>query len=149
MTDTHWHIPDPETQPEFYADIPLKRLLAWAVDTVLVIVACLLIVPFTAFIGLFFFPFLMLLVGIPYRILTIASGSATWGMRLMAIELRTASGEKFDMGMAFAHTLLFTACCAVFPIQMLSAFLMASTSRAQGIPDLFLGTVALNRRART
>ncbi|MEQ9675153.1 MAG: RDD family protein, partial [Roseovarius indicus] len=54
MTDYAWHIPDPVTQPEFYADVPVKRLIAWVVDTIIVAVICLLILPFTAFTGIFF-----------------------------------------------------------------------------------------------
>ncbi len=148
MTDTTWHIPDPQAQPEFYADVPLKRLLAWLIDTVLVIVICLLIVPFTAFTGLLFFPVLMLMVGFAYRVVTLANGSATWGMRLMAIEFRTLSGEKFDLSMAFGHTMIFSIGCAFLPVQLLSVILILTSVRAQGLSDHILGTVALNRRAR-
>ena len=88
MSTYSWHIPDPETQPEFYADVPTKRLLAWVIDTVIVLVICLMITPFTAFIALAFFPLLMLMVGYVYRIVTIARNSATWGMRVVAIEFR-------------------------------------------------------------
>ena len=148
MTNDNWHLPDPRTQPEFYADIPLKRLLAWGIDMIVILVASLLVLPFTAFMGVFFFPLLMLAVGIPYRILTIAQSSATWGMRVMAIEFRTQKGERFDPGMAIAHTLSFTACCVFFPVQLLSIILIASSERARGLPDMLLGSVALNRRAR-
>ena len=133
MTDTTWHIPDPQAQPEFYADVPLKRLLAWLIDTVLVIVICLLIVPFTAFTGLLFFPVLMLMVGFAYRVVTLANGSATWGMRLMAIEFRTLSGEKFDLSMAFGHTMIFSIGCAFLPVQLLSVILILTSVRAQGL----------------
>ena len=54
------------------------------------IVISLLIVPFTAFVALFFFFALMAVVSFVYRVITLATGSATWGMRLMAIELRDA-----------------------------------------------------------
>jgi len=147
MTDRSWHIPDPDLQPEFYADVPLKRLLAWLVDTVLVIVACLAILPFTAFTGLFFFPLLMLVVGFAYRVISIAQGSATWGMRLMAIEFRTLSGTRFDGALAFGHTALFTLAWAFTPVQVLSMILIAISERAQGLPDRMLGTVVINRRA--
>ena len=147
MTDYSWHIPDPQTQPEFYADVPSKRLIAWLADTALVFVACVLIVPFTAFTGLLFFPFLMLVVGFAYRVVTIANGSATWGMRLVAIEFRTLRGERFDLPTAFAHTSIFTLSCA-FPIaQVASIVMMLTGPRAQGLGDLILGTVAINRRA--
>ncbi|MBZ0122749.1 MAG: RDD family protein [Roseovarius sp.] len=149
MSDYTWHIPDPLTQPDFYADVPAKRLIAWVADTVLVAVLCLLILPFTAFAGLFFFPALMLVVGFAYRVATLARGSATWGMRLTAIEFRTVSGARFDLGMAFLHTLGFTVSCAIFPLQAVSVVLMLTTARGQGLSDLALGTVALNRRAAT
>jgi len=147
MSDFSWHIPDPATQPEFYADVPVKRLIAWVADTILVALICVLIVPFTAFTGLFFFPALLLVVGFAYRVVTIARGSATWGMRLVAIEFRTLSGQRMDLGLAFMHTLLFTVSCAAFLLQALSVVLMLTTARAQGLGDHLLGTVALNRRA--
>ncbi len=147
MTDTAWHIPDPDTQPDFYADVPLKRFLAWLVDSVLILVVCILILPFTAFTGLFFFPLLFLSVGLIYRTATIARASATWGMRLMAIEFRTASGRRFDAGMAFWHSLGFTMSCALPLLQLASILLMLTAPRGQGLTDLALGTVAVNRRA--
>ncbi len=147
MTDTTWHIPDPDTQPDFYADVPLKRFLAWLVDSVLTLVFCVLVLPFTAFTGLFFLPFLFLAIGLVYRTATIAKGSATWGMRLFALEFRTASGHRFDGTMAFLHSMGFTFSCAVPLVQLASILLMLTGSRAQGLTDLVLGTVAINRRA--
>ena len=147
MTDYTWHIPDPDTQPEFYADVPTKRLIAWLIDTMLVGLICLLIVPFTAFTGLFFFPLLMLTVGFAYRVVTLARGSATCGMRLVAIEFRTLSGQRFDLGLAFLHTLGFTLSCIFAVVQVASIVFMLTTPRAQGVTDHVLGTVALNRRA--
>jgi uncharacterized RDD family membrane protein YckC len=147
MTDYSWHIPDPETQPEFYADVPLKRLLAWLIDFVIIAAATVLMVLLTAFVGLFFLPLLFLLTGFFYRWFTIAQGAATWGMRVMAIEFRTLSGTRLDGGLALAHTAIFTAIFAIFPLQVLSMALIALTPRAQGIPDQILGTVVLNKRA--
>ena len=148
MTRYDWHTPDPRTQHEFYADVPTKRLVAWVVDTILVIVICLLILPFTAFTGLLFFPVLVLLVGFAYRVVTIANGSATWGMRLMAIEFRRLDGARFDLPLAFLHTLGFTISVALPLLQLISVVLMLTTERCQGLSDHVLGTVALNRRAR-
>ena len=140
-------IPDPQVQPEFYKDVPLKRLLAWAVDAVLTLLACLVILPFTAFTGIFFFPFLFLVVGFVYRTITIANASATWGMRLFAIELRRADGSRFDSGAAFAHPLGYTLSWMVPAFQLISVIMMASTERGQGLSDHVLGTVMINRRA--
>ena len=147
MTNPSWHIPDPDTQPEFYSDVPTKRLIAWIIDTSIIIVISLLIVPFTAFTGLFFFPALVLTIGFIYRIVTLARSSATPGMWLTAIEFRTRQGQKFDLPMASLHTLGFTVSCGfIFP-QVASIVLMLTTARAQGLSDHLLGTVAINRRA--
>ena len=146
MHDT-WALPDPDTQPEFYADVPAKRLVAFVVDTLMIIVLSLLVVPFTAFTGLFFFPVLMAVIGFAYRVVTIARGSATWGMRLVAIEFRAADGRRFDLGLAFAHTLGLTISFALPLLQVASIVLMLTRPRGEGLSDLVLGTVALNRRA--
>ena len=143
---TAWHLPDPQTQPEFYSDVAFKRLLAFVIDTVLIVLICLAILPFTAFTGLFFFPALMAVVGFLYRVITIANGSATLGMRLAGIELRTARGDRFDPGHAVMHTLLYTMACAVPIFQVISVIMMATTQRGQGLGDTLLGTSALNRR---
>jgi len=141
------YLPDPETQSQFYDGVAVKRLMAWIVDTVLTVLVAIAVLPFTAFTGIFFFPFLILVVGFAYRTLTLAGGSSTWGMRLFAIEFRTMHGERFDIGTAFAHTLGYSISLAVFPAQIVSIILMLTTPRGQGLTDHVLGTVAMNRRA--
>ncbi len=141
------HLPDPDTQPQFYASVPSKRLLAWLIDTVVIVLLCLVILPFTAFLGLFFFPFLLLVVGFAYRVVTLANGSATWGMRFAAIEMRRIDGTRFDLGLAFAHTLGYSISIAVFPLQAISIVLMLTNAHGQGLSDSLLGTVAINKRA--
>lgn len=142
-----FHLPDPDTQPQFYEGVTSKRLLAWVVDTVLILILCALIVPFTAFTAVFFFPLLVAVVGFIYRVATLANGSATWGMRFAAIELRTAQGEMFDTGTAMAHTAGYTISFAVPILQVVSIIMMLTGARGQGLSDTVLGTVALNRRA--
>ncbi|MEL6565169.1 MAG: RDD family protein [Pseudomonadota bacterium] len=141
------HLADPVTQPQFYRDVAGKRLLAWVVDTILVFLICLLILPFTAFVAAFFFLGLMAVVGFVYRLISLTGGSATLGMRLFAIEFRRADGTRFDLGTAFLHTVGYTASWAVAPLQLISIVLMATSARGQGLTDMVLGTAALNRRA--
>lgn len=145
---TYTALPDPQLQPEFYSDVPMKRLLAFVIDTLIILAVCVAILPFTAFTGLFFFPFLMLVVGFAYRIITIANRSATWGMRLMSIEFRTHDGRAFDLGTAVLHTLGFTVSMGVFVAQAASIVMMLTSERGQGLTDMVLGSVALNRQAR-
>ena len=139
--------PDPDLHPEFYEAVPSKRLFAWVIDMVAITGMALLIVPFTAFTGLFFFPLLYLLVSFCYRVVTLARGSATWGMRFMSIELRTRDDAPFDLQTAVLHTLGFSLSFGVFIVQIASMVLMLTTERRQGLTDLVLGTVALNRRS--
>lgn len=138
--------PDPQFQPEFYEGIPSKRLFAWIMDTGLILVICLVIVPFTAFTGLFFFPLLILVVGFIYRVITLANSSATWGMRLMSMEIRDAQDRPLDLGTAFLHTLGYSMSCAIAPLQLISIVLMCTSARAQGLTDMVLGTTPMNRR---
>ncbi|MFZ5961358.1 RDD family protein [Thalassococcus sp. BH17M4-6] len=141
------HLPDPAHQPEFYATVPVKRAMAWVFDTLVTMALVVPAVVMTAFIGLFFLPVLYFTVGFIYRVLTIAGGSATWGMRLMSIELRDAQGQRFDLGQAFAHTAGYTFSLLVAPLQLVSAIFMCVTDRGQGLTDLALGSVMINRRA--
>ena len=144
---TYLDLPDPDTQPEFYADVPMKRLLAWVVDAVLTGIAVVVILPFTAFTGLFFLPFLWMCVGFAYRWFTLASGSATLGMRLMSIELRDRFGRRLDAGTGFLHTMGYTVSLAFPLLQLASIVMMVTGRRAQGLTDTLMGTVAINRRA--
>ena len=73
----HLGLPDPLTKPQFYTGVLAKRAAAWVFDVVLVGILCVIIVPFTVFTALLFFPFLMLVVGFIYRWFTIASKSST------------------------------------------------------------------------
>jgi uncharacterized RDD family membrane protein YckC len=139
--------PDPHAQPDFYKEVPLKRLLAWVVDACITLLACIVILPFTAFTGIFFFPFLFLVVGFAYRTVTIANSSATWGMRLFAIELRQSNGAPMDAASAAAHTFGYTLSWMVPVFQFISMVMMGVTERGQGLSDHVLGTVMINRRA--
>ncbi len=115
-----------------------------------VIITCALVaagVIATAFVGLFFMGFFFLLFGFAYRVVTLANGSATWGMRFAGIELRDTNGGKLDLGQAFLHTLAFSVCFAIFPLHVVSAVLMLTSAQGQGLPDHFVGTVMLNRKA--
>ena len=94
-------LPDPDYDAEFYTDVPSKRLIAWVIDTVL-IAAIVFVLTFLGFlIPLLFLPVLFAVVGFLYRWSTIASRSATPGMRVMAIELMNRDGQPLDGGTAF------------------------------------------------
>ncbi len=146
MTQSFANHPDPIRAPQFYASVPGKRLIAWIIDCAITIALTLVVIPFTAFVGLFFFPVLAMLIGFAYRTLTIAGSSATWGMRIMSIELRDARGERFDFSQALMHTLGYSVSIAFFLIQVVSMIMMAGSARGQGLTDMALGSVMINRK---
>ena len=143
----HDALPDPDTQPEFYADIASKRALAWVVDVIAITAISLLITPLTLFMSILIFPVFYFCVGYAYRVVTLARGSATWGMRLMSIELRDRHGAPFDLEAAVLHTSGYAASVAIFPLQLISGVLMLTTPRAQGLTDHVMGSAAINRAA--
>jgi len=138
-------LPDPEFQPEYYDDVPLKRLIAFVIDVFFVSLLTALTLPFTAFLGIFFFPALWFVVNLAYRIISISNSSATPGMRLAGIELRDGNGDPFTLGLAAVHTGIFVFGSSVFLLQAASVILMLSTKRARGLADHILGTAALNK----
>ena len=143
----HSDLPDPTYQAAFYEGVTAKRLIAFGIDFAAILAMTLVLVPFTFFTAIFFFPVLMAIVGFFYRVLTIAGKSSTWGMRVMAIELRDRDGARFDGSKAALHTIGFYISFAVFPLQILSILLMLLSERRQGLTDHVLGSAMINRRA--
>lgn len=140
------HLPDPERQAGFYDGVTIKRGLAWLIDTVLISVLTL-IVSTLSIVGLFIMPLVFLVTSFLYRWAFIAGGSATPGMRLMAIEFRNMQGARLNNGQAFMHTLGYTITVSTLILQAISIVLMFTSERGQGLTDMVLGTTALNRRA--
>lgn len=141
-------LPDPYRHSEFYEFVPTKRLFAWLIDTVLVALLTAIIVPFTAFTALFFLPVLFMSLGFIYRWVSLARSSATPGMRLMSIHFLDRWGQPFDAGTAFAHTLGYTLSMSFVLPQIASVAFMLLSGRGQGLTDMVLGTVAINRAAQ-
>lgn len=141
-------LPDPDFQAEFYRDTGMKRAVAWVIDTLIVALFTALLVPFTAFLAIFFLPALFIALNVLYRWVTLSRASATWGMRLMAIEFRRFDGSPLDPATALLHTIGYTVSISMVLPQLLSIALMAMNPRGQGLTDMVLGTVAINRAAR-
>jgi uncharacterized RDD family membrane protein YckC len=86
-------------------------------------------------------------VGFLYRTASIASGSATWGMRFMGIELRRHDGSRFDLTTALLHTGIYTVSFSVIVLQIISCGAILTTRYGQGLNDIILRTTAINRPA--
>ena len=101
-------LPDPDIDGQFYEGVPARRLAAWFVDLAVLLAIG---VPLAVVFGLATLGSASRssrssspAVGFFYRTATIAAGSATWGMRLMGIELRRGDGSRFDFMTALLHT---------------------------------------------
>jgi uncharacterized RDD family membrane protein YckC len=139
--------PDPDRHAAFYSGVPAKRALAWIIDTIFVTLIVVVISLLTALTALFILPLVWLSVGFLYRWVTISGRSATWGMRLMSIELLDRYGQRFDAATAFLHTLGYSLSMAFVLPQIISVGLMLVSRRGQGLTDMVLGSVAINSRA--
>ncbi|MDB6453321.1 RDD family protein [Falsirhodobacter sp. 20TX0035] len=138
-------LPDPDRHAELYDGVTARRGLAWLADITLIFLVTLVIVPLTAFTALFFYPLLFIAVGFAYRWWTLARGSATWGMRLFGIEFLNRHGQRLNGTEALLHVTGYMLSMGTMLVQLLSIGLMLTTRRRQGLTDLALGTVAINR----
>jgi uncharacterized RDD family membrane protein YckC len=141
---------DPHTQPELFEGVLSKRIVAFLVDAVLIVAlmipAALVIFVLgvvTLGIGWLLFPVLFIVVALGYVALTLGGpNSATPGMRMAGIEMRTWSGAPMFSLLAMIHALLFW-----FSVSILTPLILLVglfTSRKQLLHDLLLGTVVVN-----
>lgn len=141
-------LPDPDKDPQFYAGVRTRRLVAWFIDVLIVLALgvplALLFGVVTLGAGFAIFPLVLAGVGFAYRVLTLANGSATLGMRLVGIELRRHDGSRFDLATAAVHTALYLVAMGMVLVQMASVASMLGTRYGQGLPDLMLRTTAIN-----
>lgn len=146
---THSHpndtLPDPEHQPWFYAGVPLKRLIAWLIDSVFIGILTFFAGILTLTLAWFLWPLAFAVIGFVYRVMTLSGHSATWGMRMVGIEFRTENGHLFETLDALKHTLAYTVSLLFVVVQAISIILMLASPRGQGLHDYLLGTVAINR----
>ena len=142
-------LPDPQTDAEFYEGVPMRRLMAWVIDAVIIVaisvIAVLVASVLTLGIALFFTGFLFMATSFIYRVGFISAKSATPGMLAMGIEFRTMAGQKFDTKDALIHTGLYTVAVISFFGQILSMITMSATEYGRGLPDFVLGSTAINR----
>ncbi len=144
-------LPDPALDRTFYEGVPAKRLVAWGVDFLIVGAASLIVIPvlgvLTLGLGFFVAPAIYATLSFLYRVTTLSGRSATWGMRLMGIELRDADGERFGFGMALAHVGLYTL-SLIFTIPLLvSGATVLATRYGQTLHDIVLRAAAIRTPA--
>lgn len=142
-------IPDPVRDSQFYDGVPLRRLAAFVIDFIVILILGLVgafVVALATFgLGTFLMFFVMSITGFLYRWLLLKQRSATIGMIMLGIEIRTATGEKMDSASAFLHTIAYLGTFFFTPVMLIGWFLMLSDPHKRLMHDLLLGSVAINR----
>lgn len=144
---------DPATEPELFDGILSKRIVAFVIDAVLIV---LLMIPALLMffvlgiitLGIFWLLFpgffaIFAIVALAYVALTLGGqGSATPGMRFVGVTFRTWNGQRMFPLLAAMHALIFWFSCGILTPLILLVGLF--TPRRQLLHDLLLGVVALN-----
>lgn len=144
---------DPAEQPELFSDVFSKRIVAFCIDVVLI---ALLMIPaaimvlilgiVTLGLGWLLLFALVPLVALAYVAFSLGGGrSATPGMAITGVEMRTWSGGKAFPVLAAMHAILFYFSVALLTPLVLLVGLF--TRRKQLLHDLLLGVVILNASA--
>ena len=142
-------IPDPHSDPQFYEGVPLRRFVAFWIDTGVILVlwvvggTALAVVTFG--LGVALIPLLLVATAFLYRWILLAQTSATLGMRLTGIEIRDASGNRVTPPLAALHTVGFMISLGFLPLAIIGWILMANSPTRQTLHDIVFGTVAINR----
>jgi uncharacterized RDD family membrane protein YckC len=143
--------PDPDAFPEVYEGVLARRVLAYLVDLVCIggLAAAIGIV----FAGLWLLSFGLLgrllwflfgLVPLAYHTLQLAGPhSATLGMRLFDLELRSVTGERPDFLQALAQTALFYLTIGATGTLILAVALL--NRRHRTLHDWLSGTIMVRR----
>lgn len=151
------HALDPELQPELFRGVLSRRFFAFLIDLVVLAIPIVLGVVFIALFGvvtlglgwlLFWLVSPLSVVwAILYYGLTLGGPhSATVGMRVMELQLRTFSGEPGYFVLGAAHAVLYW-----ISVSVLTPFIVLVglfNRRRQLLHDLVLGTVVVNTWAQ-
>ncbi|MEL7139500.1 MAG: RDD family protein [Pseudomonadota bacterium] len=144
--------PDPVSDSQFYHGVRARRVAAFFVDLLVIVVLLIGVIMIGAVVGVITagIGFVLLIpaiavTGLVYRTTMVMERSATLGMMLMGIELRDARGSRLDGSTAFIHALAFTATLYLPPVLIASVGWAAINPRGQTIPDALCQTVMINR----
>ena len=155
--DVKPHAYDPVTQPEYFEGVLSRRLLAFLIDVIIITVPIMFAALFIFLFGLVtfllgWFLFFLLPAGgtiwaILYYGLTFGSPkSATIGMRMMDLEMRTWYGAPCYFLLGAVHAVLYwISVSALTPFILLVAFF---NERKRLLHDMVAGTIVVNNEAR-
>jgi uncharacterized RDD family membrane protein YckC len=151
------HSYDPVTQPELFEGVMARRVLAFIIDLFVITVPLIFLAIFIFIFGIvtlgfgwllfFLFSPITVIWAILYYGLTLGSpASATLGMRMMEIEMRTWYGSPCYFLLGAVHVVVFWVTVSILtPFILLVGFF---NTRRRLLHDILLGTVVINAEAR-
>ncbi len=144
------HAYDPVSQSEYFKDVLGRRIMAFAVDFFIIFVFSMAVNVLLFFAGIFTFGLAWLLFGLAfpavalsYTAYTLSSPeSATIGMRVMELQMRTWYGAPMYALLAAFHAIIFYVSITFFtPFILLVALFMR---RKRCLHDFIAGTIVIN-----
>ena len=151
------HAYDPATQPELFEGVLARRVVAFIVDFVIISIPVVLAAMFIFAFGIvtlglgfalyWLLPSATVIWAIVYFGVTLGGpASATLGMRVMDLEMRTWYGAPAYFVLGAVHAVAFWFTVSFFtPFVLLVAFFI---ERGRLLHDIILGTVIINNAAR-
>jgi uncharacterized RDD family membrane protein YckC len=155
--DIRPHAYDPQFAPELFEGVLARRVVAFVIDFIIVAVPVLLAAMFIFAFGIvtlglgfalyWLLPPATVIWALCYCGITVASpASATIGMRLMDLEMRTWYGAPAYFLLGAVHAVVFWMTVSFFsPLILLVAFF---NERRRLLHDILLGTVIINNAPR-
>ncbi len=152
------HAYDPVTNPELFEGVLARRVVAFAIDVLVVLIPIAVAAFFILLFGLvtlgigwwLLFPLLgpaSAIWAVVYYGMTFGGpASATIGMRTMNIEMRTWYGAPSYFVLGAVHAVLFWITVSV--LTPLVLFVALFNERGRLLHDILLGTVVINNPAR-
>jgi uncharacterized RDD family membrane protein YckC len=151
------HAYDPERNPELFEGVVLRRACAFVIDVIIIAIPVAILTLFILLFGLVTFGLGWLLLwllhpativwALLYYGFTLGSpASATIGMRVMGIQLRTWYGAPCYFVLGAAHAIAYWVSVSFLtPLVLIVCFF---NSRRRLVHDFLLGTVMINNPVR-
>ena len=151
------HAYDPASNPELFEGVLARRVVAFAIDFIIIAIPVVLAAMFIFAFGIvtlglgwalyWLLPAASVIWAIAYFGLTLGGpSSATIGMRVMDLEMRTLYGAPAYFVLGAVHAIAFWFTVSFFsPFVLLVAFF---NERSRLLHDIMLGTVIINNPAR-
>ncbi len=148
------HAYDPVSQSEYFKDVLGRRIMAFAIDFVIICAITFAVHALLFFAGIFTLGLTWFLFGLAFPAVALSytaytlggSESATIGMRVMGIQMRTWYGAPIYALLAAFHAILFYVSVIIFTPLIL--FLAIFMRRKRCLHDFVAGTVVINTDAR-